>query len=163
MTLHAVADGSVRGPLADHLLTPQNSALVVIGYPPSQVPTVTSIDHQLLTDNIVPVARLAKLFKLAIVLSTVTVGNGQGPLFLNPNLSYLTAKESVGLRSTRGKTRRSAAQLKPPVAKTDHDCAMDRGLPGGLPDPGRAQRRLRGVPGGGCGRGDVARGSSGRA
>jgi nicotinamidase-related amidase len=79
MTSPAAAHGSVRDPLTDHLLTPQNSALVVIDYQPSQVGTVTSIDHQLLTDNIVSVARLAKLFDLPIVLSTVNVANGQGP------------------------------------------------------------------------------------
>jgi nicotinamidase-related amidase len=79
MTLDVAADGSIRDPLTDHLLTPENSALVVIDYQPSQVGTVTSIDHQLLTDNIVSVARLAKLFNLPIVLSTVNVANGQGP------------------------------------------------------------------------------------
>jgi nicotinamidase-related amidase len=78
MTPHAASDGSVRDPLTDHLLTPQNSALVVIDYQPSQVQTVTSIDHQLLTDNIVSVARLATLFNLPVVLSTVNVANGQG-------------------------------------------------------------------------------------
>jgi nicotinamidase-related amidase len=79
MTSSAAANSSVRDPLTDHLLTPQNSALVVIDYQPSQVGTVTSIDHQVLTDNIVSVARLAKLFDLPIVLSTVNVANGQGP------------------------------------------------------------------------------------
>src|ERR1700742_711410 len=79
MTSPATSNGSARNPLTDHLLTPQNSALVVIDYQPSQVGTVTSIDHQLLTDNIVSVARLAKLYNLPVVLSTVNVANGQGP------------------------------------------------------------------------------------
>src|ERR1700742_1812432 len=73
MTSPATSNGSARNPLTDHLLTPQNSALVVIDYQPSQVQTVTSIDHQLLTDNIVSVARLAKAFNLPVVLSTVGV------------------------------------------------------------------------------------------
>jgi nicotinamidase-related amidase len=64
---------SQRDPVADHLLTPQNAALVVIDYQPSQFQTVTSIDHQVLTDNIVSVARLAKTFDLPVVLSTVGV------------------------------------------------------------------------------------------
>ena len=59
MTSSAAANGSVRDPLTDHLLTPQNCALIVVDYQPSQVGTVTSIDHQLLTDNIVSVARIA--------------------------------------------------------------------------------------------------------
>jgi nicotinamidase-related amidase len=66
--------------VTDSLLTPQNSALVVIDYQPSQFQTVTSIDHQVLTDNIVSVARLAKTFGLPVVLSTVGVnGRGQAP------------------------------------------------------------------------------------
>ena len=69
----------MRDPLADHLLTPRNSALVVIDYQPSHVQTVTSVDHELLVHNIVSVARTAKAFGLPIVLSTVNVANGQGP------------------------------------------------------------------------------------
>jgi nicotinamidase-related amidase len=42
------------------------------------VQTVASIDHELLVDNIVSVARLAKTFDLPVVLSTVNVANGQG-------------------------------------------------------------------------------------
>ena len=68
-----------RDPVADHLLTPQNAALVVIDYQPSQVQAVTSIDRDLLVDNIVSVARLARTFELPVVLSTVNVANGQGP------------------------------------------------------------------------------------
>ena len=70
---------AVRDPVTDPLLTPQNSALVVIDYQPSQVQTVASIDHDLLTRNIVSVARLAKTYGLPVVLSTVNVANGQGP------------------------------------------------------------------------------------
>jgi nicotinamidase-related amidase len=69
----------VRNPVSDHLLTPQNAALVVIDYQPSQVQAVTSIDHDLLVDNIVSVARLAETFELPVVLSTVNVAHGQGP------------------------------------------------------------------------------------
>jgi nicotinamidase-related amidase len=77
MTPRQPSNGSLRDPVTDHLLTPQNSALVVIDYQPSQFATVTSIDHQVLTDNIVSVARLAKAFALPVVLSTVGV-NGRG-------------------------------------------------------------------------------------
>jgi nicotinamidase-related amidase len=70
---------SVRDPITDYLLTPQNAALVVIDYQPSQLATVTSMDRELLVDNIVSVARLAKTFQLPVVLSTVNVANGQGP------------------------------------------------------------------------------------
>ena len=68
-----------RDPYTDHLLTPENAALVLIDYQPSQVQAVKSIDHELLVDNIVSVARLARTFDLPVVLSTVNVANGQGP------------------------------------------------------------------------------------
>lgn len=69
----------VRDPLTDPLLTPQNSALIVIDFQPNQVQAVTSIDHDLLTRNIVTVARIAKAFSLPIVLSTINVANGAAP------------------------------------------------------------------------------------
>ena len=37
------------------------------------------MDRELLVDNIVSVARLARTFGLPVVLSTVNVANGQGP------------------------------------------------------------------------------------
>jgi nicotinamidase-related amidase len=74
-----MASAPVRDQLGDHLLTPQNSALVVIDYQPSQVQTITSMDRELLVRNIVSVARTARTFGLPIVLSTVNVANGQGP------------------------------------------------------------------------------------
>jgi nicotinamidase-related amidase len=52
---------------------------VVIDYQPSQVQTVASIGHELLIDNIVSVARLAKAFDLPVVLSTIQVAHGQLP------------------------------------------------------------------------------------
>jgi len=70
----------MRDPLTDPLLTPVNSALVVIDYQPTQFQTVTSIDRDLLKRNIVTVARLAKAYGLRIVLSTVNVAaNGLPP------------------------------------------------------------------------------------
>jgi nicotinamidase-related amidase len=69
----------VRDPLTDHLITPQNAALVVIDYQPIQVQAVASMDHDLLVDNIVSVARIAKAFDLPVVLSTVNVAQGQEP------------------------------------------------------------------------------------
>jgi nicotinamidase-related amidase len=70
----------MRDPLTDPLLTPANSALVVIDYQPTQFQTVVSIDRDLLKRNIVTVARLAKTYGLPIVLSTVNVGaNGLPP------------------------------------------------------------------------------------
>jgi hypothetical protein len=48
-----VTSAPIRDPLADHLITPQNSALIVIDYQPSQLAAVRSMDHDLLVKNIV--------------------------------------------------------------------------------------------------------------
>jgi nicotinamidase-related amidase len=70
----------IRDPKADPLLTPDNCALLVIDYQPSQFATVNSMDRDLLTRNIVSVSRLAKTYGLPVVLSTVNVvANGQPP------------------------------------------------------------------------------------
>jgi len=79
MTNQPQAIESPRNPVTDHLLTHQNAALVVIDYQPSQLQTVASMERDVLVDNIVSVARLAKTFELPVVLSTVHVANGQGP------------------------------------------------------------------------------------
>ena len=68
----------VRDPVADHLLTPQNSALVVIDYQPSQFAGVRSMDRDLLLDNIVSTVKTAKAFDLPIVHSTINVATGRG-------------------------------------------------------------------------------------
>ena len=60
-----------RDPVNDHLLTPQNCALLIIDYQPIQVTSVASRDRRELVNNIVAVARIAKLYKLPVVLSTV--------------------------------------------------------------------------------------------
>jgi nicotinamidase-related amidase len=67
-----------RDPRTDPLLTPANSALVIIDYQPNQLGTVKSMDHELLLRNIVSVARLGKAYGLPIVLSTVNATAGQG-------------------------------------------------------------------------------------
>ena len=88
----------IRDPVTDHLLTPQNAALVVIDYQPSQIQSVRSIDHDLLVDNIVSVARLAETFHLPVVLSTVNVAHGQGPTF--PELKAVLSEHKEIDRTT---------------------------------------------------------------
>jgi nicotinamidase-related amidase len=70
---------AIRDPLADHLLTPQNSGLLVIDYQPTQLTGVRSMDHDLLMKNATSTVKLAKLYGVPIVHSTVNVANGQDP------------------------------------------------------------------------------------
>ena len=49
-----------RDPRTDTLLTPENSALVVIDFQPTQIAAVRSMDQGLLARNAVTLARIAK-------------------------------------------------------------------------------------------------------
>jgi nicotinamidase-related amidase len=66
----------IRNQVEDHLLTPKNSALIIIDYQPVQVTSVASMDRHMLVDNIVAVARASMLYELPVVLSTVNVETG---------------------------------------------------------------------------------------
>jgi nicotinamidase-related amidase len=68
----------VRDPVADHLITPQNAALLLIDYQPAQVASVRSMDHDLLVKNAVSTVRTIKAFGVPVVHSTVNVASGQG-------------------------------------------------------------------------------------
>ncbi|HEV2923787.1 MAG TPA: hydrolase [Solirubrobacteraceae bacterium] len=73
-----MSSAPIRDPLSDHLITPQNSALILIDYQPSQFAAVRSIDKDLLLKNIVSTVKLANLFGVPIVHSTVNVATGRG-------------------------------------------------------------------------------------
>ncbi|MEG1453874.1 hydrolase, partial [Brevundimonas sp.] len=65
-----------RDPLADHLLTPENCAFIIIDYQPIQVSSIRSIDKKELVFNIVSTAKAAVNYNLPIVHSTVNVQTG---------------------------------------------------------------------------------------
>ena len=67
---------TIRDPKQDHLLTPQNAALVIIDFQPVQVNSINSMSRKQLVANIVAVAELVKSFNIPIVLSTVNVQTG---------------------------------------------------------------------------------------
>ena len=70
----------IRDPLADHFLTPQNSAFLFIDYQPAQLATIRSMDPELLTKNAVSTIRTIKAFGVPVVHSTVNVeANGLPP------------------------------------------------------------------------------------
>jgi nicotinamidase-related amidase len=71
-----MASEPIRDPEKDHLLTPKNSALIIIDYQPVQVNSIASMDRQLLVTNIVGVAKIGKAYGLPIIHSTVNVKTG---------------------------------------------------------------------------------------
>jgi len=68
---------TVRDPVSDHLLTPQNAAVVIIDFQPVQVSSIASRDKRQLVANITALARIAKLYRLPVVLATVNVSTGR--------------------------------------------------------------------------------------
>lgn len=59
----------------DHLLSPDNAALLIIDYQPVQVNSINSMNRSELIRNVKTVIKLADLYKLPIVLSTVNAHN----------------------------------------------------------------------------------------
>jgi nicotinamidase-related amidase len=90
---------AIRDPLADHLITPQNSALVLVDYQREQLAAVRSMDHDLLMKNAVSTVRAVKAFGVPVVHSTVNVAGGQvGPTL--PELAALLADDPPLDRTT---------------------------------------------------------------
>jgi nicotinamidase-related amidase len=90
----------VRDQLGDHLLTPKNAALLVIDYQPSQLAGVRSMDRDLLLKNVVSTARIAKLFGLPIVHSTINVKTGRGQPTLPPLAEVLAGDPPIDRTTT---------------------------------------------------------------
>ena len=67
----------IRDPKLDHLLTPQNAALIIIDYQPVQVSSIKSMDQDWLVTQITRTAKTARLYDLPVVLSTVNVQTGR--------------------------------------------------------------------------------------
>lgn len=67
----------IRDPKQDHLLSPENSALIIIDYQPVQVGSIKSMDQDLLVKEITRTAKTARLYNLPIILSTVNVATGK--------------------------------------------------------------------------------------
>jgi nicotinamidase-related amidase len=93
-----MTSASIRDPLADHLITPQNVALLLIDYQPAQVASVRSMDTQLLVKNAVSTVRTIKTFDVPVVHSTVNVAAGQGPTI--PELAGLLEDDKPLDRTT---------------------------------------------------------------
>jgi nicotinamidase-related amidase len=89
----------VRDPLADHLITPQNAAFLLIDYQPAQIASVRSMDNGLLLENAVSTVRTIKAFEVPVVHSTVNVTSGRGQPTL-PELADLVPDDKPLDRTT---------------------------------------------------------------
>src|ERR1700756_2562536 len=89
----------VRDPLADHLITPQNAAFLLIDYQPSQLAGGHSMDRELLLKNAVSTDRTVKAFGIPVVHSTINVATGRGGPTL-PELADLLTEDKPLDRTT---------------------------------------------------------------
>src|SRR5258706_12357844 len=86
---------TVRDPTKDHLLTPQNSALIIIDYQPVQVSSVGARSKRELVANITALARIGKLYKLPVVLATVNVATGINQPTIHQSTDVLTDTKPI--------------------------------------------------------------------
>jgi nicotinamidase-related amidase len=63
------------------LLTPQNSTLLLVDHQPQMAFGVQSHDRGLILNNVVGLAKAAKVFKVPTILTTVAAETFSGPLF----------------------------------------------------------------------------------
>lgn len=75
-----------REAVNDHLLTPQNAAVVIIDFQPVQVSSIATRPKRELVTNITALARIAKLYEVPVVLSTVNVKTGRN----HPTIHQIT-------------------------------------------------------------------------
>jgi len=70
----------IRDQKTDHLLTPENSVVIIIDYQATQVGSIESTDKYRMVQNTIALVKLAKVFKMPIIVSTVNVKTGiNGP------------------------------------------------------------------------------------
>ena len=101
MAIEVVAPtAAIRDQAGDHLITPKNSALVVIDYQPSQLAGVRSMDRDLLLENVVSTVKIAKVFGLPIVHSTINVATGRGKPTLPPLAEVLADNPPIDRTTT---------------------------------------------------------------
>lgn len=91
-----------RDPAKDQLLTPENSAFIIIDYQPIQVSSIRSMDQRELVFNIVNTSKAAVNYDLPIVVSTVNVATGRNkPMIpeLQELLGHLPAYDRTTINS----------------------------------------------------------------
>ena len=127
---HLMTSEPVRDPLADHLLTPQDCALVIIDYQPVQVRSVRSMDPGLLVNRVMHLARVGMLSRLPWCCPRSTSApDATSPPSGRFRMSCWGSGPGPDHHQRLGRRRVQAGGpgSRPPQA--DHGRAVDRGLP----------------------------------
>ena len=103
----------IRDPQNDRLLTPQNCAVVLIDYQPEQISTVQSSPIEEVMLNAKAVCRLARAYRVPVILSTVGVDMGvnQGTIAeLRDELPAVEEIDRTGVNSWEDADFRAAVE-----------------------------------------------------
>jgi nicotinamidase-related amidase len=84
----------IRNAKDDHLLTPENSVVVIIDYQPTQIHSVNSINTSTLIKNVSIVAKAAKIYNIPLILSTVNVATTRNQDTIPPIKQHLEGIKS---------------------------------------------------------------------
>ena len=155
-----MASEKIRNPITDQLLSPANSALVVIDYQPIQVSSIRSMSREELVFNITSVAKAAVNYDLPIVHSTVNVATGRNkpPIQeLQDVIGYLPTYDRTSINSWEDAEFKAAVPSgsNPAYDRRRRQCDD---VAGGWvrmvsrPRSNRARRRVRGGAQAACGR-----------
>jgi len=99
------------------LLTPENSALILIDHQPFQFASLNSHDPQTIINNVVGLAKVAKLFKVPTLLTTVTEERG-GYLLKQLQDVFPDRSPSIARSSTPGRTSGSSIGWRRPQGRS---------------------------------------------
>ncbi len=72
-----MASEPIRNPQTDHLITPENSALLIIDYQPIQVSSIRSMPREELVFNITGLAKAAVNYGVPVIHSAVNISTGR--------------------------------------------------------------------------------------
>ena len=84
-----------RDAAGDHLLTPKNAAVIIIDFQPVQVSSIASRSKRELVANITALSRIAMLYEMPIVLSTVNVATGLNQPTIHQITEVLSGVEPI--------------------------------------------------------------------
>ena len=124
------------------LLTPNNCTLALIDHEPQMFFGVQSTDRQTITNNVVALAKAAKIFKVPVILTTVAAKDFSGPLI--PQLQAVFPDQKPIDRTTMNswEDKNFAAAVKKNGAEKNSD---GRSLDGSLSGISRYFRHRGGL------------------
>ncbi|MDR3427525.1 hydrolase [Silvimonas sp.] len=79
----------------DHLITPHNAAILIIDFQPVQVSSIASRPKRELVANITALARIAKLYEMPVVLTSVNVKTGRNQPTIHQITDVLSGVEVI--------------------------------------------------------------------